>query len=138
VSLAANVVNLYYSWDVTSFVQSKFAGNKLASLVTKPVSENSSSSIAYKCDSKEFGSTAPILKVTTQVGTLPTITQVQFFYRYSADNANWGAWIATGTATIPPYSASFNFPSGYGYYEFYSLASDSANDTESAPLAAQA
>jgi hypothetical protein len=138
VSLAANVVNLYYSWDVTSFIQTKFAGTKLASLVAKPVTEDTASSVFYKFDSKAFGSTPPILKVTTQVGSLPTITQVQFYYRYSGDNTSWGAWTSAGTAATAPYSVSFSYPNGYGYYEFYSIASDSNGGVESAPLAAQA
>jgi hypothetical protein len=32
---------------------------------------------------------------------------------------------------------AFAFPGGYGYYEFYSIATDSLGNTESAPVAAQ-
>jgi hypothetical protein len=42
-----------------------------------------------------------------------------------------------GTATSAPYSTAFAFPRGYGYYEFYSIATDSGGGVESAPVAAQ-
>jgi 2',3'-cyclic-nucleotide 2'-phosphodiesterase (5'-nucleotidase family) len=127
-----------YSWDVTSFVQSKFADNKLVSLVAKPVVEGSTTTIGYRFDCKEFGSNAPVLTVTTATsGPATTVTQVQFYYRFSSDNAAWGAWTSVGTATTAPYSTAFAFPQGYGYYEFYSVATDSSGGVESAPVAAQ-
>jgi 2',3'-cyclic-nucleotide 2'-phosphodiesterase (5'-nucleotidase family) len=138
-TLAANTVNLYYSWDVTSFAQSKLAGNKLVSLVARPVTENIATNLFYKFDSKEFGSTPPVLTVTLQPsGPLPTIAQVEFFYRYSSDNTNWSAWNSAGVDVSAPYSVSFNYPNGYGYYEFYSIATDSNSGVEPAPPAAQA
>ncbi len=137
-TLVPGAVNLYYNWDVTAFAQSKLADNKLVSLLAKPVTENNATDITYKFDSKEFGSNAPVLQVTTAAnGPVVTLAQVQFFYRYSTDNVSWGAWTPTGTDTTAPYAASFAFPQGFGYYEFYSLATDSLGGTESAPLAAQ-
>ena len=137
-TLAASTSNLYYSWDVTSFAQSEFAGDKLVSLVAKPVTEGSATPVSYAFDCKEFGSNPPVLKVTIQpTGPAATIAQVQYFYRYSNDNATWGAWTATGSAATAPYAANFAFPQGYGYYEFYSVATDSNSIVESAPLAAQ-
>ena len=137
-TLGAGVTNVYYSWDVTSFVQGKFAGNQLVSLVAKPVTENNATDLTYKFDAKEFGSNAPILQVNTAPSGPPvTLAQVQFFYRYSSNNSTWGAWTATGTDTTASYSTSFNFPQGFGYYEFYSIATDSNGASESAPLAAQ-
>jgi hypothetical protein len=127
-----------YSWDVTSFVQSKFADNKLVSLVAKPVVEGSATTIGYRFDCKEFGSNAPVLAVTTATsGPAITVTQVQFYYRFSSDNATWGAWTSAGAAATAPYSTAFAFPQGYGYYEFYSIATDSIGGIESAPVAAQ-
>ena len=78
-----------------------------------------------------------MLQVTTQGGTA-TISQVQYFYRYSTDNATWGPWTSFTTVTSAPYTASFTYPQGYGYYEFYSQATDSNNNVEPAPAAAQA
>ncbi|HET6513530.1 MAG TPA: MBG domain-containing protein [Thermodesulfovibrionales bacterium] len=139
-TLAAGTYNLWYNWNVTAFVQSKWTGNKLVSLVVKPVAEGSPDATApsYKFDSKEYSSNKPNLQVATTASSA-TITQVQVFYRYSSDNATWGPW--TSYVTImggPPYSTSFTFPQGYGYYEFYSRATDSNNNVEPAPAAAQA
>jgi 2',3'-cyclic-nucleotide 2'-phosphodiesterase/3'-nucleotidase/5'-nucleotidase len=138
-TLAAGSSNLWYDWNVTSFVQGKWNGNKLVSLVVKPVTEDSAASPtpSYAFDSKEYGSNAPMLKVTTQAGTA-TVAQVQFFYRYSTDNATWGPWTAFATDTTAPYTTTFNNPQGYGYYEFYSRATDGNNNVEPAPAAAQA
>jgi hypothetical protein len=131
--------NVWYNWDVTSFVQSKMSGNKLVSLVVKPVTEGStdSPSPSYAFDSKEYGSNAPVLQVSTQTGSA-AISQVQFYYRYSADNTTWGVWTPYATVTASPYATTFNYPQGYGYYEFYSRATDSNNYVEPAPAAAQA
>jgi hypothetical protein len=137
-TLASSATNITYSWDVTPFAQTKLTGNKLVSLVAKPVTENAATDIMFKFDSKEFGSNAPVLKViTAPSGPLVSVSQVQFFYRFSSDNTTWGAWTALGTDTAAPYSASFSFPQGFGYYEFYSVATDSNGASEPAPLAAQ-
>jgi MYXO-CTERM domain-containing protein len=67
------------------------------------------------------------------------VANVKFFYRYSADNATWGAWTQTGaTDTAAPYSSAFNFSDGNGYYEFYSVATDNLNGVEPTPAFAQA
>ncbi|HUJ16750.1 MAG TPA: MBG domain-containing protein [Nitrospirota bacterium] len=138
-TLAAATANLWYNWNVTPFVQGKWAANKLVSLVVKPVTEGAADATApsYGFDSKEYGSNAPVLQVTMQSGGT-SVTQVQFFYRYSTDNASWGAWTPVSTATAAPYTAAFGFPQGSGYYEFYSLATDSNNNVEPAPAAAPA
>jgi hypothetical protein len=138
-TLAAGTTNLWYNWDVTSFAQTKLGANKLISLVVKPVVEGSGDATApsYGFDSKEYSSSNPVLQVTTQSKSV-TVTQVQFFYRYSSDNATWSAWTPYATVIAAPYATSFNFPQGTGYYEFYSQATDSGNNVEPAPAAAQA
>jgi 2',3'-cyclic-nucleotide 2'-phosphodiesterase (5'-nucleotidase family) len=139
-TLVTGMTSLWYDWDVTSFVQGKWIGNKLVSLVVKPVNEDSTDATppSYAFDAKEYGSNAPVLQVTTQTGSV-SISQVQFFYRYSPDNTTWGPWTVYGIAdTAAPYSVAFNYPQGYGYYEFYSLATDGNNNVEQAPAAAQA
>jgi 2',3'-cyclic-nucleotide 2'-phosphodiesterase (5'-nucleotidase family) len=137
-TLAAGAVNLWYNWDVTSFVQGKWAGNKLVSLVVKPVNEGSTDATApaYTFDSKEYSSTRPVLQVTTSGGTA-TVSQVEFFYRYSADNVTWGPWTSAGVVITAPYRIAFAYPQGYGYYEFYSRATDNNNTVEPPPVAAQ-
>ena len=138
-TLAANTYNLWYNWDVTTFAQSKFSGNKLVSLVVKPVTEGAPDATApsYKFDSKEYSSTKPVLQVTTTGGSA-TITQVEYFYRFSSDNTTWGAWTSAGAATTAPYTLSFAYPNGQGYYEFYSRATNSNNNVEPAPAADEA
>ena len=135
----AQTSSLWYSWNVGSLVQQKWAGNKLVSILLKPVSEGSTDATApsYAFDAKEYGSNAPMLSVRTQTSSAP-IANLKFYYRYSADNLNWGAWTLGATATAAPYQASFAFPQGHGYYEFYSVATDSQGNTEAAPAAAQA
>lgn len=140
-TLTSGTKNLYYSWDVTSAAQTELAGDKTLTLVAKPVTESSTDSTApsYAFDSHEYGTTGPVLKITTQ-STGPTITvaSVQYYYRYSADNTSWGAWTAGATVTTAPYAANFTFAHGEGYYEFYTVATDSLGATEPVPASAQA
>ena len=138
-TLASGTTNVWYGWNVTAFAQSQFSGDKTVSVLLKAVTEGSSDATApsYGFDAKEYGSNAPVLVVTTQA-TASLVANVKFYYRYSADNAIWGAWTQTGaTDTAAPYSTSFNFPSGSGYYEFYSVATDNLGGAESTPAYAQ-
>ncbi|MBI5000127.1 MAG: Ig-like domain-containing protein, partial [Euryarchaeota archaeon] len=64
------------------------------------------------------------------------IQNVSLYYRFSANNATWGAWTWFSADASAPYSYSFNWPSGSGYYEFYSVAIDNAGNIESAPTSA--
>ena len=143
-TLSASSANNWLAWDVTDFTQTKFGGNKLVSLVIKPVTENSAdaTSPSYRFDAKEYsgGSNAPYLTVTTPAtGNTVTIASVEFFYRYSADNSTWGAWTSVGAAaTAAPYNASFNYPNGNGFYQFYSVATDSHGTVETSPWVADA
>jgi parallel beta-helix repeat protein len=66
------------------------------------------------------------------------VGNVTLWYRFSADNTTWGAWMNFGMDTASPWSWTFNFPDGQGYYEFYSIANDTANNTEAAPATADA
>jgi 2',3'-cyclic-nucleotide 2'-phosphodiesterase / 3'-nucleotidase / 5'-nucleotidase len=136
----AGATNLLYSFDVTSFATQEFAGDKTASFVAKPVTENTATALTFKVDSREFGSNAPVLQITTAAaGGVATVAQVQFYYRYSANNTTWGAWTAYGAAdTVAPYTSNFTFPNGVGYYEFYTRATDSNSLVEPAPSFAQA
>lgn len=137
-TLAAGTVNVWYNWNVGSFVQTKWGSNKLVSLVLKAATEGSADATApsFGFDAKEYGSNAPVLQVTTHAGAAG-VAKVDFYYRYSADNSTWGAWTLTSTATTAPYTASFSYPNGTGYYEFYSQATDSNNVAEPVSAVAQ-
>jgi parallel beta-helix repeat protein len=67
-----------------------------------------------------------------------SMDRVQLFYRHSPDNATWGAWTWLWTDTAAPWQWTFNSPAGAGYYEFYTIATDSAGNTEPAPASADA
>gem|GEM_PF-5537849 len=56
------------------------------------------------------------------------VVSVDLYYRYSPNNATWGAWTYNGTDNTTPWSFSFNGTDGY--YEFYSNATDNATNTE--------
>jgi hypothetical protein len=72
-TLAVGVTSVWYSWDVTSFIQAEWAGNKLASLLVKPSIEGSSPAKTYTFESSEYATTTlrPYLQVnyTTVSGT---------------------------------------------------------------------
>lgn len=139
-TLAASTFNIWYNWDVGTFVQQEFAGDQLVSLELKAVTEDSTDATppSYAFDAREYGTNAPVLQVTTQTAAT-SVGNVRFYYRYSADNASWGTWTEVGTAdTTPPYTSSFAFPDGYGYYEFYSVSTDNLGSSESTPAYAQA
>ena len=140
-TLAAGAINVWYSWDATSFAQSEFAGDKQVSLLVKPTSEGSTdaTSPSYGFESREFTSNTPYLEVRTPAsGSVPTVTQVQFYYRYSTDKTTWTPWTVYGVSSSDPWTISFNYPAGEGYYEFYSVATDSAGNVEPAPAFADA
>lgn len=138
-TLAAGTTNVLYTWDATNFVQSKFAGNQQASLVLKAQTEDLATASSYRFDSKEFGSNIPYLQVAVaNSGPQATLTQVQFFYRFSTDDATWGSWTPYQTVSAAPYTTSFTYPNGPGYYEFYSVATDSTPNVEPAPAFADA
>ena len=123
----------YYNWDVTPYVQGQWTGDKQASLVVKANVEASSVVKTYGFESHEWQSSAygPFLDVDLPSQAI-NIAQVQFFYRYSADNVTWSAWTLAQTATTAPWAANFTYPNGFGYSQFYSVATDSSGATETA------
>ncbi|HEY0256690.1 MAG TPA: DNRLRE domain-containing protein [Candidatus Methylacidiphilales bacterium] len=144
VTLASGSYDLDYTWDVTSFAQSKFASyasgatSKPISILVKAVTEGSTdpTSPSYAFDSKEYGgSSIPVLQVDTpSTAAAPSIAQVQYYYRYSSDGTTYGAWTAYQISTTGPnYAVTFNYPGGAGYYQFYSVATDSNGVTEPTP-----
>ncbi len=66
------------------------------------------------------------------------LKNVTMYYRFSSNNASWGGWKSAGVDTASPWSWSFAFSNGTGYYQFYSIAKDNATNAESAPGSADA
>ena len=81
-----------------------------------------------------------ITVVTTASDSLSGMHNTSLYYRYSSGNSTWGNWTYFGkNETGSTYwNFSFNFPSGEGYYQFYSIANDTSGNTESAPTSADA
>ncbi|UCE74089.1 MAG: carboxypeptidase regulatory-like domain-containing protein [Methanomassiliicoccales archaeon] len=59
------------------------------------------------------------------------VENVELFYQYSPDNSSpWTGWLLFGKDLAPTWSWDFDFPYGDGYYEFLSIANDSAGNPE--------
>ncbi|RLB74654.1 MAG: hypothetical protein DRH15_15205, partial [Deltaproteobacteria bacterium] len=81
---------------------------------------------------------SPLTINATASDSLSGVKNVTLYYRFSTDNSSWDTWVSFGTDTSSPWQWSFNFPNGTGYYEFYSIATDNADNTESAPASKDA
>jgi hypothetical protein len=58
------------------------------------------------------------------------VKNVTLYYYNSTDNSTWdGPW-SFGIDSASPWSWSFNFPNGSGYYRFYSITADNASNVE--------
>jgi len=66
-------------------------------------------------------------------GVESEIESVTLHYRYSSNGTTWGNWVPFETDTASPWSWTFDFPSGDGYYQFYSFARDKAGNEEDIP-----
>lgn len=66
------------------------------------------------------------------------VTNVTLWYRFSTDNSSWGDWQSFNRDDAIPWSWDFNFPAGEGYYEFFTIANDTANNTEPIKTIAEA
>ena len=97
---------------------------------TLPVSSATHSSAYWR-------NTSPI-SISATASDINGVKAVTFRYRYSADNASWGPWTNYATDTAAPWEWSFNCPSGRGYYEFHTIATDNAGNLEAAKTAAEA
>ena len=61
------------------------------------------------------------------------VQNVSIWFRYSADNVSWGDWVHFALDHSAPWSFSFTYPNGSGYYEFYSVANDTSGNIEQPP-----
>jgi hypothetical protein len=125
-------------WDGGSFpfyqpIYSYGMSNDVAShLGTEPISSVNSISPYWR-------NMSPLaVTATAQAFDGAFILDVTLKYRFSSNNATWGAWTTFGKDFTAPWEWSFNWPSGQGYYEFYSIANDTYGWTESPPSSADA
>lgn len=68
---------------------------------------------------------------------LTGVAQLTLWWRFSSDGGStWTTWLEGGSSPASP--IQFDFPSGSGIYEFYSIATDGAGNTELPPGVADA
>ncbi len=73
-----------------------------------------------------------IIKATANDMGHSGINTVSLWYRYCDDNLSWGNWTYYRTDYLSPWSWEFDL-SDDGFYEFYSISIDNANNEESPP-----
>lgn len=66
------------------------------------------------------------------------VASLELWYQNSTDNSSWSGWTLLGADTAAPWSWSFDFPNGDGYYEFFSIANDNAGNSETMKVSAEA
>jgi len=81
---------------------------------------------------------SPVIVNASVRPNYPGIRDVALWYRNSADNATWSNWTLFQSLNLPPWSLSFYFPGGEGYYEFYTIATTFLGKAEPPPASAQA
>ena len=75
-----------------------------------------------------------MITVTNASDSLTGVKNVTLYYRYRTGNtSSWNAWASFSRDESVPWSWSFNFPSGEGHYQFYSIAYDRAGNREDPP-----
>ncbi|HEC86436.1 MAG TPA: hypothetical protein ENI49_00975, partial [Thermoplasmatales archaeon] len=101
--------------------------------------DNETPSSSVDAISPYWQNSSPLtINATASDGSGSGLDNVALYYRYSSDNSSWGSWVYFGYDTSSPWSWSFTFPNGSGYYQFYSIAQDILQNTESAPGSADA
>ncbi len=128
---------MYYV-NLTGFEDS--AGNPLAgdmqfNFTTEDLTAPTSSVNAI---SPYWQGSSPLAITASASDAFSEVANVGLNYRYSSDNSTWGSWTSYGIDAAEPWNWTFDFPNGEGYYEFYSIANDTANNTELAPAIADA
>jgi hypothetical protein len=83
--------------------------------------------------------TSPIIITATASNGLSGVNNVKLYHRYRPHNdTSFGSWTPFGTDTAAPWSWNFNWPSGQGHYQFYTIATDNAGNVETAPASVDA
>jgi parallel beta-helix repeat protein len=78
----------------------------------------------------------PLWITVTASSAYNNLDGVTLYFGWSPDNIHWpalGAYTAFATLRSAPWQFRFTFPSGLGYYRFYSIATTQAGNTKAAP-----
>jgi hypothetical protein len=78
-------------------------------------------------------SSAPLTVNATASDAISGVKNVTLYYRFSSSNTSWGGYVNAGVDTTAPWSWSFSFSNGTGYYQFYSIAQDNVTHVEATP-----
>lgn len=78
-----------------------------------------------------------VVTASTIDGSFP-VDSVDLYYNYSSDNVSWSGWTYWETALSSPWTWTFPFPDGDGFYGFYSVARDTSGIEEPPPIAPDA
>ena len=116
-----------YSYVVKAYNATGWSSSATYNFVLQDTTSPSSS-----VDAMTYWHKAAVVVTATATDNY-ALANVSLWYRYSSDNATWGSWTFFSKDTTPPWQWTFNFPNGEGYYEFYSIANDTAGNTEAAP-----
>ena len=74
------------------------------------------------------------IHVSTYSDDMSGVKNITLYYRYRTNNGTgWNSWTSFGKDENSPFLWNFNFPSGDGHYELYSIANDAAYNQEVEP-----
>jgi len=119
--------------DLLGNIETKGAFDAMCGYETSPPISNVEDIIPF------WQTGSPLTITATASNGLSGVKNVTLYYRFCDDNSSWNSgWANAGLATVFPWSWSFTFPNGSGYYQFYSIAFDNAANRESAPGSADA
>lgn len=81
---------------------------------------------------------SPLSITAIALDDLIGVQSVELWFRNSTDNSTWSSWTQFAIDSSLPWSFSFNFPVGDGYYEFFALANDTLGNLETIKAIAEA
>jgi hypothetical protein len=73
----------------------------------------------------------PTTTITVSASDPSGVDRVTLRYRFSDDNSSWDSWGNFDTESSSPWTFSFDYPEGDGYYQFHSIARDLLGNDES-------
>jgi len=73
---------------------------------------------------------SPIVVTAQATDWYSGVACAELWFRYSTDKVSWSPWTFYAQDASPPWSWSFTFPNGDGFYQFHSIATDNASNSE--------